>query len=53
LIEAVRVDRDDRFALAVQWHPEWRVLDNPFYTAIFERFGAACRERAAQRANHK
>jgi putative glutamine amidotransferase len=53
LIEAVRVERDDRFALAVQWHPEWGVLDNPFYTAIFERFGAACRARAAQRANHK
>jgi putative glutamine amidotransferase len=51
LIEAIRVDSDHRFALAVQWHPEWRVRDNPFYTAIFERFGAACRARAAQRIN--
>jgi putative glutamine amidotransferase len=53
LIEAVRVDNDDRFALAVQWHPEWRVRDNPFYTAVLERFGAACRARAAQRINNK
>ncbi len=50
LIEAVRV-RDARgFALAVQWHPEWQVLDNAFYTAIFRRFAAACRAHAAQRS---
>lgn len=49
LIEAIRVDDDKHFALAVQWHPEWQVRDNAFYTAIFERFGAACRTRAAQR----
>jgi putative glutamine amidotransferase len=50
LIEAVRLDEAGGFALAVQWHPEWRVRDNPFYTAIFERFGEACRARAAQRS---
>jgi putative glutamine amidotransferase len=49
LIEAVRLEDDTRFALAVQWHPEWQVLDNPFYTAIFRHFGEACRERARQR----
>jgi putative glutamine amidotransferase len=49
LIEAVRVDNDRVFALAVQWHPEWDVLNNPFYSAMFERFGAACRLRAARR----
>lgn len=49
LVEAVRVDSDQLFALAVQWHPEWDVLNNPFYTAIFERFGDACRARAARR----
>jgi putative glutamine amidotransferase len=53
LIEAVRVDSDNGFALAVQWHPEWQVRDNPFYTAIFERFGAACRARAAKRRPNK
>jgi putative glutamine amidotransferase len=52
LIEAIRVADDNRFALAVQWHPEWQVRDNPFYSAIFERFGAACRARAAQRSNN-
>ncbi len=51
LIEAVRVSGVEQFALAVQWHPEWRMLDNPFYTAIFRRFGDACRERARERAD--
>jgi putative glutamine amidotransferase len=50
LIEAVRVAGAGSFALAVQWHPEWQAQDNAFYTAIFQRFGAACRARAAQRA---
>ncbi len=48
LIEAFRVDVD-AFALAIQWHPEWRVRENPFSTAIFEAFGDACRQRAARR----
>lgn len=55
LVEAVRLD--DRgmfeepgpFLLAVQWHPEWRVGENPFYLGIFQAFAAACRERAQQR----
>jgi len=51
LIEAVRLRSEGQFALAVQWHPEWQVLDNPFYTAIFRRFGEACRARAMQRRN--
>lgn len=50
LVEAVRVADATSFALAVQWHPEWRTQDSAFYTAIFRRFGAACRARAAQRA---
>lgn len=52
LIEAVRLGDAGQFALAVQWHPEWRVLENPFYTAIFESFGEACRARAQQRHNN-
>ena len=48
LIEAFSVDADS-FALAIQWHPEWRVTENPFSTAIFKAFGDACRERAARR----
>ena len=49
LIEAFRVDAD-AFALAIQWHPEWRVTENAFSSAIFEAFGDACRQRAAGRS---
>jgi putative glutamine amidotransferase len=52
LVEGVRLDRDDRFLLAVQWHPEWRVLENPFYLGIFRAFGDACRARHAKRTRH-
>jgi putative glutamine amidotransferase len=45
VVEAFRVAAARRFALAVQWHPEWRVLENAFSTALFAAFGAACRER--------
>jgi len=49
LVEAVRLDDPGPFLLAVQWHPEWRVTENPFYLGIFQAFAAACRERASQR----
>lgn len=49
LIEAVRLDSADTFVLAVQWHPEWRVAENPFYLAIFHAFADACRQRMNQR----
>ncbi|WMJ68565.1 gamma-glutamyl-gamma-aminobutyrate hydrolase family protein [Stenotrophomonas sp. 24(2023)] len=42
LVEAARSTRH-RFVLGVQWHPEWRVMQNPFYHAIFHAFGQACR----------
>ena len=48
LIEAYRRDGAP-FLLAVQWHPEWRVLEDPFYHGIFRAFGDACRQRAQQR----
>jgi putative glutamine amidotransferase len=55
LVEAVRYEsaRDEDpgpFLVAVQWHPEWRVTENPFYLGLFQAFAAACRERAHQRA---
>ena len=50
LIEAYRHD-GPAFMLAVQWHPEWKVRENPFYLAIFRAFGDACRARAAGRAS--
>lgn len=49
LIEAFRVDDVPGFALAVQWHPEWRVMENDLSKAIFKAFGDACRLRAGQR----
>ena len=51
LIEAFRVQQARRFALAVQWHPEWKATANPFSTRLFEAFGAAARERAAADKN--
>ena len=48
-IEAVRVTGSAGFALAVQWHPEWRVRDNPFYAAIFAAFAAAAEARSSAR----
>ena len=48
-IEAVRVRDASNFALGVQWHPEYKVLENNFSTAIFAAFGAAARKRAEAR----
>ena len=45
LVEAVSVDNTQTFALGVQWHPEWKVMENPSYLAIFKAFGDACRIR--------
>lgn len=50
LIEAVSLQGGEAFLLAVQWHPEWKVRENPFYLGIFQAFGAACRAYASQRA---
>ncbi len=49
LVEAFRVERAPGFNLAVQWHPEWRAVDNEFSMAMFRAFGEACRARAAGR----
>jgi putative glutamine amidotransferase len=46
VIEAFRVRDARRFAIAVQWHPEWKVMANPFSRALFAAFGQASRERA-------
>ena len=49
LIEAFTVDDAGAFALAVQWHPEWKASNNEFSSAIFRAFGDACRERSGNR----
>jgi len=53
LIEGFRVDGAKAFALAVQWHPEWQVTENPFSLAIFKAFGDACREYAVRSTSKK
>lgn len=55
-VEAVQIKNARSFALAVQWHPEYRVLDNPASLAVFQAFGDAARAFAqakhARRAGH-
>ncbi len=48
-VEAVSVKGATGFALGVQWHPEYKAWESPFSTAIFQAFGEAARDRAAQR----
>jgi putative glutamine amidotransferase len=45
LIEAFRVNDAPAFALAVQWHPEWKVMSNEFSKALFAEFGRAARHK--------
>jgi putative glutamine amidotransferase len=49
LVEAFRVRSAPGFTLAVQWHPEWQVMKNPFSRALFAAFGDAARARSQQR----
>jgi putative glutamine amidotransferase len=57
LVEAFAVEDARAFALAVQWHPEWRFAEHPLYAAIWSAFGDACRGYAdstdASRSRHK
>ena len=50
IIEGVAVRGAAAFALGVQWHPEYKVLENDFSRKLFGAFGAAARERALARA---
>ncbi|TSE34301.1 gamma-glutamyl-gamma-aminobutyrate hydrolase family protein [Tepidimonas charontis] len=49
LIEAVEFPAARSFALAVQWHPEWRCWEDALSSAIWRAFGEAVRQRRAQR----
>lgn len=42
LVESFRVKDAPGFTLAVQWHPEWKVTENPVSMSIFKAFGEAC-----------
>lgn len=46
LVEAFSCPSSKGFLIGVQWHPEWRVLDNDDSMRLFGAFGDACREYA-------
>jgi putative glutamine amidotransferase len=46
-VEAMRVKDARGFALAVQWHPEWKYWENPVSQKLFRAFGDAVRAAAA------
>lgn len=52
LVEAAR-SCGHSFVLGVQWHPEWRVMQAPFYHAIFRAFGQACRQYQQNRLDFR
>lgn len=55
MVEAVAPDglvegvshRTARFVVGVQWHPEYKPLENPFSRALFSEFSEACHDCAA------
>jgi putative glutamine amidotransferase len=49
LVEAFSVPSAPGFSLAVQWHPEWRITENPDSMKMFRAFGQACRDHLAGR----
>ena len=51
LVEAFSVPAAPGFTLAVQWHPEWKLLENPDSMKIFGAFGHACRAYANHRSS--
>lgn len=48
-VEAFSVPDAPGFVLALQWHPEYRALENPVSMKLFDAFAAACRARALVR----
>ena len=51
IVEAISVKGAAAFAIGVQWHPEWRVMETPFHRALFEAFSTACRQRRTARSD--
>ncbi|MEI4261630.1 gamma-glutamyl-gamma-aminobutyrate hydrolase family protein [Roseovarius sp. D0-M9] len=45
--EAIHVSGAPGFALAVQWHPEWKASEDPVSRPLFAAFGEAARHWAA------
>ena len=44
LVEAFSCPTAKGFVLGVQWHPEWRVMENEDSRKLFAAFGDACRQ---------
>ena len=49
-VEAVSVENATGFALAVQWHPEWKAAENQQSAKLFKAFGDAVRTHKLNRA---
>ncbi|MDP6969139.1 MAG: gamma-glutamyl-gamma-aminobutyrate hydrolase family protein [Gammaproteobacteria bacterium] len=49
LIEAFCDPNAKAFNMAIQWHPEYKVTEDPFYSAIYDGFRAACQQRQQSR----
>ena len=50
VVEAFSIVGAERFALAVQWHPEWLAAENPVSMQLLTAFGDACRAFRQQRS---
>jgi putative glutamine amidotransferase len=51
-IEAVSLP-GARFVVGVQWHPEYKALENPFSRALFAAFAQACHAITARTASNR
>ena len=51
-IEAVSLP-GARFVVGVQWHPEYKALENPFSRLLFAAFAQACHATLAQPASNR
>jgi putative glutamine amidotransferase len=49
LVEGVHVLGSPAFAYGVQWHPEWRHEQHPFYERTLQAFAQACRGHREER----
>lgn len=49
LVEAVELADEERYLVAVQWHPE-ELIDVPEHRKLFQQFLAECRQRAKDAA---
>lgn len=43
LVEAFTVTGAPGFNISVQWHPEWKVTEDPVSLSLFKAYGEACR----------